>query len=170
MLKKIISVFIMMIFAAVVYAAVAPSRLLPAAKDVPGWKTVDGAKVECKGKDLTKIYNGGYQFYLDKGVTKAARDLYLKGSDVMEVTVHVMKSEKAAKNFFEYGKKESKPKSVEAKKAYSLFAAPKPPSGWMVSGVYVVSAVPSKEGDAAAKDSRTFMLAVQKKIEALKKK
>jgi len=169
-MKKIISAFLVVVFAAAVYAAVAPSKLLPAAKDVPGWKIVEGAKVECKGKDLTKIYNGAYQFYLDKGVTEAARDLYIKDNDVMEVTVHVMKSEKAAKSFFEYWKKEFKPKSVETKKAYSLFTTPKPPSGWMVSGVYLVSAVPSKEGDAAAKDSRTFMLAVQKKIEALKKK
>jgi len=154
--------------AAALAAAVAPSKLLPSEKDVKGWKPIQGARVEAKGKDLTKIYDGGYQLYLDNGVTEAARDVYIRKDVVMELTVHVMKSEKAAKDFFDYWRKEFKPKSVERKKSYTLFTSPKPPAGWLVSGVYLVSAVPSKEGSAAAKDARTFLLAVQKKIEALK--
>jgi len=149
-------------------AAVAPSKLLPSEKDVKGWKVIPGARVEAKGNDLTKIYDGGYKLYLDNGVTEAARDVYTRGGVVMELTVHVMKSGKAAKAFFEHWRKELQPKSVERKKGCVLFTSPKPSAGWLVSGVYLVSAVPSKEGASAAKDARTFLLAVRNRIGAPK--
>jgi hypothetical protein len=158
-----------MTLAAAAFASVAPGKMLPAGSDVKGWKTVAGARTETKGNDISRIYDGGYEFYLKNGVVEAARDVYMKGGDVMEVTVHKMKSEKAARSFFEHWKKELKPKSVENRKGCSLFTSPKPQAGWLVSGTYLVSAIPSKSGDAPAKDARMFLLAVQQKISAKRK-
>ena len=169
-MRKALLVAGVLALAVAAFAAVAPSKLLPSDGAVKGWKAVPGARVEAKGDDISKIYNGGYEFYVKNGVTSAARDLYLRGSAVMEVTVHTMKSEKAAQAFFEHWKKELRAKSVEKKDGYALFTSPKPPSGWLVSGVYLISAVPSKSGVGPAKDSRTFLIAVQKKIRAAGKK
>lgn len=165
-MKRIAVISILITVSIAVIAAVAPSKLLPLERDLPGWKAIPGARVEAKGKDLTKIYDGGYQFYLDHGVTEAARDVYMRKNDVMEITVHVMKSEKAARAFFDHWRKELKPTSVERKKNYALFTTMKPGVGWLVSGIYLTSAVPSNEGVAAAKDARTFLMAVQKRTEA----
>jgi hypothetical protein len=168
-MKKAILLLSLFVFSVVAIAAVAPSKLLPTEKEVKGWKLVQGAQVEAEGEDLTKIYDGGYKLYLDHGVTEAVRDIYLKKTDVMEITIHLMKSEKAAKDFFTYWQKQLRVKSVERKNGYILFTSPKPPVGWLVSGKYLVSAVPSKEGAAAAKDAKSFLLAVQKKIAASSK-
>jgi hypothetical protein len=131
---------------------------------------VPGARVEGKGNDISKIYDGGYETYLRNGVTEAARDIYIRKTDTMELTVHAMKSEKAAKDYFEHWRREFKAKSVERKAGYALFTKPKPPTGWLVAGVYLVSAVPSKPGQQSEKDARAFLLAVQKKIAAVGKK
>ena len=169
-MRRSVPFLTLMVVAVAAVAAVAPSKLLPSEKEVSGWKPIQGARIEAKGEDLTKIYDGGYKLYLDNGVTEAVRDVYMRKSDVMELTVHVMKSEKAAKDFFEYWRTQLKPKSVERKKTYSMFISPKPPAGWLASGVYLVSAVPSKEGDAAAKDAKAFLTAVRKKIEASRRR
>jgi hypothetical protein len=147
-------------------AAIAPVKLLPAEKDVPGWKIVPGAKIEARGDDIQKIYDGGYEFYIEHGVTQAARNLYIKDGVVMEITVHTMKSAKSAKDFFTYWQKELKPQKVEQGKGYSMFTSAKPLVGWLVSGVYCVSAVPSNAGESSSKDTRLFLLAVQKKVKS----
>lgn len=149
-------------------AIIAPVKLLPTEKDVPGWKMVPGAKVEAKGNDIQKIYDGGFEFYIDHGVTAAARNLYMKNGVVMEITVHTMKSEKSAKDFFSYWQKELKSKKVEHGKTYSVLTSAKPPIGWLVSGTYTVSAVPSKTGEASAKDAKAFLLAIEKKVNSPK--
>ncbi|HOK54435.1 MAG TPA: hypothetical protein PKV43_08205, partial [Armatimonadota bacterium] len=113
--------------------------------------------------------NGGYKLYLDNGVTVAARDLYMKDNVVMEVTVHTMKSKDAANKFFEYWRKEYNPQAIDKQKTYSMFISRKPAVGWMVSGIYLVSAVPSKDGEQQIKDTKAFLHQVRKKIETAQK-
>ncbi|MDO8588261.1 MAG: hypothetical protein Q7T82_14630 [Armatimonadota bacterium] len=78
-------------------------KILPIAKDagLKGWKAVPDAQQYAKGKDLTDIYDGGYERYLEAGVLDAARNLYQRGPDIVEVTVHTMKSKKTAETFFD---------------------------------------------------------------------
>jgi len=81
------------------------AKLLPTVKDLKGWQEVGGSYQYGKGEGLTKIYNGGYNLYTDKGVLEAAQKLYRKGSDILTVTVHTMKEAASARSFVGHWKK-----------------------------------------------------------------
>lgn len=76
-------------------------ELLRVAPDylVKSWGVVKDTTLYGSGNGITSIYNGGYEVYTKAGVTEALRRMYSQKDAYVEVTVHKMKSEKAAISF-----------------------------------------------------------------------
>ena len=71
----------------------------PTEKDVPGLQAM-GEGRHAAGEDLTLIYDGGYQRYLDAGVTQASQNFYRLSGGTVEITLDQMKTPAAAERFF----------------------------------------------------------------------
>jgi hypothetical protein len=76
--------------------------LLPKASELKGWEEVKDSFVRAKGQELTKLYDGGYNLYLEHGVVEAAQKLYRKDKLYLTVTAHTMKDAKTAVAFVTY--------------------------------------------------------------------
>lgn len=74
-------------------------RHFPTEKDVPGLQAM-GEGRHASGEDLTLIYDGGYQRYLDAGVVQASQRFYRLSGGTVEITLDQMKSPAAAESFF----------------------------------------------------------------------
>ena len=147
----------------ILFAATQPAvtKLLPDAKDKPlvAWKAVKNGLQYGKGDGLTNIYDGGYGDYIKAGVVDAARNLYQRKADTMEVTVHTMKSAKAAAAFFAKDAKANKAKTFSQTKTsagavgYSAGQA----LGYGYSGSYYVAVTSMYGGAKARADAQTFV-------------
>jgi hypothetical protein len=73
-------------------------RYFPVAKDLPGLEAT-GEGRQGSGEELTAIYDGGYKRYLDAGVLAASQRYFKLSGGSLEVTLHQMTSEEAAKRF-----------------------------------------------------------------------
>lgn len=138
-------------------------KLLPNSKDagLTAWKMVSGALQYAKGEKLTEIYNGGYGEYIEEGVIDAARNLYQHGQDYVEVTVHMMKSTKAAANFFAKQTKGYNPKSKTTTNDGVL--AIDGEKGCAFTGKYYITATAMYDGEKAGKDAKLFLTTVLNK-------
>ncbi|MDO8683167.1 MAG: hypothetical protein Q7N50_06765 [Armatimonadota bacterium] len=142
-------------------------RLLPTSKDkgFAEWKPVSGSLQYAKGDGLTDIYNGGYEEYLRAGVVDAARNLYMRKSDVMELTVHTMKSDKAAKAFFigETKSAGAKPYQIAGYGSMAIVTKDGQSRGYAYIGKYYVTAFGMYSGPKAEKDAKLFVQTVMTK-------
>jgi hypothetical protein len=73
-------------------------RYFPADKDLPGLEAA-GEGRHGSGEELTAIYDGGYKRYLDSGVLAASQRYFRFSGGTLEITLHEMNSEAAAKRF-----------------------------------------------------------------------
>ena len=185
MKTRTLSALLLLALAASLWAAGQPAvtRLLPGANDkaLPGWKPLADGLQYGKGESLTNIYDGGYQDYVDAGVVDAARNLYQRGKDMVEVTVHTMKSARAAEAFFNREVKANDAKRV-------TFALPRPPGaapqpkhamaiaatreqalGYAYAGKYYITVTSMYGGTKARKDVGHFLEVVLKKAAAAAK-
>lgn len=165
-MKRLSVMILVLALALAAGAATTPAvkKLLPAKDEVKGWGVVRGSMQYGKGEGLTAIYDGGYELYTKNGVIDAAKQTYQRGNDYLEVTVHTMKSSKAALAFLNYWKKELKGKVTSKSIRGANFTISKPNIAcYFVSGKYfsVVSAFYSTP--SAYKDTEAFMRAVDKK-------
>ena len=165
-IKKIIFSAMLLVFALAAYAATAPVlQLLPNSNAVKGFGVLSGSLQYGKGDDLTKIYDGGYELYTKGGVIDAARQMYQKKKEYVEVTIHTMKSEKVAIDFLKYWQKENKIKSLTKSAASNGFLVSKPnTSAYFVKQKYFYT-VSTFRSDTAAKQSvNAFVTAIAKRI------
>lgn len=166
-MKRVLSVLLTLAICGAVCAAAAPAvqKYLPSQNAVKGFAPMKGSLQYAKGDDLTNIYNGGYELYTKNGVLDAARQMYSRGNDYVEVTVHTMKSDKAAADFVKYWQKENKVKSLEKTKSSSLFVITKPSvTSYSATGKYFVTVSALYTGDKAKTDAREFFKAIEKLI------
>jgi len=138
-------------------------KLLPANDAVKGFTIMAGSLTYGKGDDISKIYNGGYELYIRNGVVDAARQMYQRKDDYIEVTVHTMKSSKAAKSFFAYWQKVNKVKTVTRAKRSASFVVTKPAvTGYMAVGEYFVTVSGFYKADRASGDAKAFLAVIEK--------
>lgn len=159
---------VLALLAAAVFAATTVEKLLPEKDAVKGWSIVQDSLQYGKGKGLTNIYNGGYELYTDNGVVDAARQMYQKESDYVEVTIHTMKSSKAAENFLKYWQKQNKVKSLSKTKLSSYFLLTKPNTAvYFRTGKYFTTVNAFHSGENAKKDAMAFLGVIEKSISRL---
>ncbi len=154
-------------FPAGAIAATTPTvqKLLPSANSVKGFTILADSLVYGKGNDISKIYNGGYELYTDNGVIDAARQMYQRGGDYVEVTVHTMKSDKAALDFLKYWQKENKAKSLAKSGGSTGFLVTKPGvTAYFVRGKYFATVSAFHAEEKAANDAATFRSVIDKAI------
>ena len=138
-------------------------KLLPTPRDkgLSQWKAVPNAVQYGKGEGLTEIYDGAYKDYVDAGVVDAVRNLYQRGNDYTEVTIHTMKSNKSAAGFFRRETKSVNPKRITRRSDRAM--AVSGGKGYGVTGRYYVTSVAMYSGAKADKDARTFIEAALKR-------
>jgi len=138
--------------------------ILPAKGSVKGFGVMPNSLQYGKGDDISKIYDGGYELYTKAGVIDAARQMYQRGNDYVEVTVHAMKSPKAAMDFLRYWQKENKVKSLTKGRLSTSFAIAKPNAAvYFVTGAYFTTAIAFYPADKAKKDLAGFQAEIEKK-------
>jgi hypothetical protein len=71
----------------------------PTAAEVPGLKAKGDARHCGSGEGLTMIYDGGYQRFVEAGVTSASQRFFELRGGTVEVTLHQMKNQGAADAF-----------------------------------------------------------------------
>lgn len=155
------------VLATTAYAASVPAvqKLLPPANAVKSFTILANSLVYGKGSDLAKIYNGGYELYTKNGVVDAARQMYQNGNDYVELTVHTMKSNKAALDFLKYWQKQNDVKQLTKTKGSTGFTVTKPSvTAYSVRGKYLTTASAFHESGQARKDAKGFVAAVEKRI------
>lgn len=141
-------------------------QLLPAKGAVTGFTPVADSLMYGKGDDLTKIYDGGYELYTKNGVVDAARQIYQHGKDFVEVTVHTMKSDKAALSFLQYWQKQNDIKKLTKTKTSSSFLVTKPNvMEYSVTGKYFTTVTAYYTDAKAQRDIKAFTSAVAKNIQ-----
>jgi len=74
-------------------------RFFPTTTDVPGLKAVGDARHCGGGEELTRIYDGGFERYVQAGVQSASQRFFKLPGGTVEVTLHEMRDEKAAATF-----------------------------------------------------------------------
>jgi hypothetical protein len=154
-------------------AAAAPQvqSLLPAKDAVKGWSVMPGSLQYGKGDDIAKIYNGGYELYTNNGVVDAARQMYQRGGDYVEITIHTMKSDKAASDFLKYWKKQFKATAMSKSiRSANFFIQKLSVARYFVTGKYFTTVVAFHDVKKAAGDTQAFMVAIDKSIGAATKK
>lgn len=140
-------------------------KALPAANAVSGFSIVPKTLVYGKGHDISKIYNGGYELYTRNGVLDAARQMYQRKSDYIEVTVHTMKSEKAALDFLKYWQKEHKAEKLTTTKTSAGFTITKPAiMTYRTTEKYFVTVAAFYSSDTGAADTAAFASRVEKLV------
>jgi|GEM_PF-7045336 hypothetical protein len=74
-------------------------RFFPTAAEVSGLKTTGDARHCGSGEELTVIYDGGYQRYVEAGVISASQRFFQLRGGTVEVTLHQMRNQEAADAF-----------------------------------------------------------------------
>ncbi|MGC9983072.1 MAG: hypothetical protein ABSF35_05490 [Polyangia bacterium] len=74
-------------------------RFFPTAAEVPGLTAAGDARHCGGGEELTLIYDGGYQRYVEAGVTSASQRFFQFAGATVEVTLHQLRTEDAAASF-----------------------------------------------------------------------
>ncbi len=142
----------------------AVQKLLPAKNEVAGFGILKDSLIYGKGADLSKIYDGGYELYTKAGVIDAAKQMYQRGNDYVEVVVHTMKSDKAALDFVKYWAKDRGGKPVKSKLGTGFTVTKPNVMAYYAMGKYFVTVAAFHAPEKAAKDTAAFVTAVSKKI------
>jgi len=142
----------------------AVQKLLPAKNEVPGFGILADSLVYGKGADLARIYDGGYELYTKNGAIDAAKQMYQRGSDYVEVVVHTMKSEKAAVDFVKYWAKQRDAKAVKTKYGTGFVVKKPNVMAYYAMGKYFVTVSAFHAPDKATKDAEAFLAVIKKKI------
>jgi len=156
---------VLLLFAVTVYGAATPAveKLLPVKGDVKGFAPMANSLTYGKGDDVSKVYDGGYELYTSHGVVDVARQMYQRDKNYIEVTVHTMKSAKAALDFVKYWAKERGGK-LRTTKRYLGFTVTKPNMmGYYAMGKYFVTVSAYYPTAKSAKDVEAFAQAIWKK-------
>ena len=153
------------------YAAVPlVQQMLPVKGDVKSFSILSDSLQYGKGKDLTKIYNGAVELYVGKGVVDAARQLYQRKNDYVEVTIHTMKSDKAAVDFLKYWQKQNKVKTLSKTKTCTSFMVTKPSvMSYFVVGKFFTTAGAFYPAERATSDVKAFTTVIEQRILKLTK-
>jgi hypothetical protein len=145
-------------------AAPAIEKLLPAKGDVTGFDIMPKSLMYGKGADVSKIYDGGYEVYTKNGVIDVAKQMYQRGNQYAEVTVHTMKSPKAALDFVKYWAKQREAKAV-ASKLGTGFTVTKPSvMAYYAMGKYFVTVSAFYPANKSMADTAAFAAAVKKRM------
>lgn len=169
---RLTALIVLMAFCATAAAVGQPlaQRMLPVKDSVKGFSVVSGSLVYGKGDDISKIYNGGYKLYTDNGVIDAARQMYQRKNDYVEVTVHTMKSEKAALDFLKYWQKEHKVSKLTTTRTSTSFTVTRPTvMVYWVTGRYFTTVAAFYSSDTAVKEAGAFASFVEKQALKLAK-
>ena len=146
------------------FGAPAVEKLLPTKDAVKGWSVLPNSLQYGKGDDVSKIYDGGYELYIENGVIDAVRQMYKQGNDYVEVTIHTMKSPKAATDFVRYWQKESKQPKLEKTKHSTGFVATKPSvTAYYATGKYMTTVSAFHDASRAVKDVKAFVGVIEAK-------
>lgn len=155
----------MLLLAVGAIAAAAPviQKLLPAKGEVAKFGILPDSLTYGKGDDIATIYDGGYELYTKNGVIDAARQMYQRDKDFVEVTVHTMKSPKAAVDFVKYWAKERGAKAVTSKSGAGFVVKKPTVMAYYAMGKYFVTVSAFHAPDKAIKDVNAFVSAIRKK-------
>jgi hypothetical protein len=147
-------------------AATTPAvqKLLPARNEVAGFDILKDSLIYGKGADLAKIYDGGYELYTKAGVIDAAKQMYQRGNDYVEVVVHTMKSDKAALDFVKYWAKDRGGKPARSKNGTGFTVTKPNVMAYYAMGKHFVTVAAFHAPEKAAKDAGAFVAAISKKI------
>lgn len=143
-------------------------RLLPSGKAIrAGWARVAKSLQYGSGKDLTKIYDGGYQMYLDHGVVDAAQIGYHSKAGYTVLTVHTMKSAAGCQSFYEYWRKEAadqgKVRPLKLSDAAFVYHPGKTLTyGYLRNGRFLLIADVNLGGEIGVKVLKSFLESVSK--------
>lgn len=168
-MKRLVVIFAIALITSAAHCAPTPAvqKLLPAANAVKGFAIMANSLVYGKGSDVSKIYNGGYELYTNSGVTEAARQMYQRKDDYVEVTVHEMKSAKVSLDFLKYWQKENKVKALTKTAGITGFLVTKPNTQtYFVKGKYFVTVSAFYAADKARADLVSFRTVIGKAIPA----
>lgn len=164
MRKALITALLLIAAVTACVAMPALQKLLPTKGDVAKFDAMADSLTYGKGDDVSKVYNGGYEVYTNRGVVDVARQMYQRDKDYIEVTVHTMKTSKAALDFVKYWSKERGGK-VRTTKRYSGFTVTKPNAmGYYAFGKYFLTVSAYYPATRSAKDLEAFALAIRKKV------
>ena len=164
-------ILISLVIAGAACAAAKVQDALPAKGAVKGFGVMPKSLAYGKGDNISSIYDGGYEVYTKAGVIDAARQMYQRGNDYVEVTVHAMKSPKAALDFLRYWQKENKVKSLTKGKLSTSFVITKPSAAvYFVTGAYFTTATAFYPADKATRDLAGFEAVIEKRIVSSNKK
>lgn len=151
--------------AAIAVSAPVVQQMLPAANSVKGFSIMKDSLVYGKGDDIAKIYNGGYELYTKNGVIDAVRQMYMRKNDYAEVTVHTMKSNKAALDFLKYWQKELKAPKLTTTKTSTSFSVTKPNvMVYSVTGQYLTTVSMFYDSSSASADAKAMASVVEKNV------
>ncbi len=163
-ISALIPAAMLLIAAVSVTAAPVLHKLLPAKDEVKGFSPMASSLTYGKGVDVSKVYNGGYEQYTSRGVVDVARQMYQRDKEFIEVTVHTMKSRKAALDFVKYWAKERGGK-LRTTKHYTGFVVTKPNvTGYYAMGSYFVTLSAYYPAAKSTKDVEAFAQAIRKKV------
>jgi hypothetical protein len=143
-------------------------KLLPVKDSVKGWEVYPQTLVYAFGKNLTLIYDGGFELYTKNGVLDAAQQMYRTKSPeiIATVTVHRLTSSQSAKLFYERwwksDKKQKTYKPVKALRDGYTYAANGAVNGYSYRGRFFVTLSIGSEMSRA--DAEAFMEWVDKAI------
>lgn len=143
-------------------------RLLPSGKAIrAGWVEVKKSFQYGAGKDLTKIYDGGYQMYLDHGVVDAGQVGYKSKAGYTVLTLHTMKSPAACRSFYDYWRKEAADQGrvttiKVAEGAFVYHPSKSSTYAYLRNGRYLLIADVSLGGAIGVKVLRSFLESVSK--------
>lgn len=164
-MRVVLLVTLLLALACVTCQAAAPTieTLLPAKNAVAGFGILPNSLTYGKGADVSKIYDGGYEVYTEHGVVDAARQMYQRGKDFVEVTVHTMKSNKAAADFIKYWAKERGAKMIASKSGAGFVVTKPTVMAYYAVGKYFFTVSAFHAPDKAIKDVDAFVSAIKKK-------
>ena len=159
------AIFVLLACAVAACAAPNVQKLLPVKGDVAGFEIMSKSLVYGKGVAVSKIYNGGYELYTKNGVIDAAKQMYKRDSEYAEVTVHTMKSAKAATDFVNYWAKQREAKAAVTAEQGTGFTVTKPNvMAYYAVDKYFVTVSAFYAADKSTKDALEFAKAVKKRV------
>ena len=159
-----------------VAASVQASRkvLLEIAVDNPvdGWNVLPDSSSYGSGDGLADIYDGGYEVYTDAGVLEAVRRLYVQGEEYVEVTVHHMRSSRAARNFLadRYGMETEKEAPTVPEWDRFTASGSGSTTAYVIRGSYFMTVVAYHEGEKGKAQTGPFIESLSEKAANIDRK
>lgn len=142
-------------------------KFLPDSGDVKGVDVLKNSYIYGKGDDISKIYNGGYEYYTDNGIVDAARQMYESGGKYYEITVHTVETEKKAVSFLVKERNEKDGSNIKMTGGKRYFTVSDPGSGYYATcDKYYLSVIAFGSSD---KEAQTVNKLASEVISRIKK-